>query len=616
MHGHFILGINYWPRHHGVRMWQEWDPSEIEREFVEIKKLGLEVVRIFLLWRDFQPRENYVDEQALSYFDELLNIAHKCSMRIVPTFFVGNMSGEVWDIPWRRGRDVYKNPALLNAQLYLVRLFAERYKENGRIVFWDLANEPDLGFAASSTEDTKRWSRLLYGEIKKYDTNHPVTMGMHQGSLLKDNKFRPQDLSSFTDFMSMHAYPIYTTLCPDPPNSIRPTYLPAFLCQLTSALTEKKVLIEEFGVSSQLMSEQQQQNYYESVLFSLISNGALGALAWCFSDYSQDESSPYNTTPYEVSFGITSKEGREKPGARAIRKFSSILKKSDFSKLRREEPKAAIAVPRCYHDNPDEEISAEITARVLFSSYLLAKQAGYNVDLISLEDDFAKYRLIFLPSIPRRGALNVKDWHKIMGYVNSGGTVYCSYHGVAFQELEDFFGMSIEYIADVDSGSITFTSTGEKPLPVEINIKTVKSNRLLLQDAERIWMRNQYGEVAIASRSYGKGHAVFCVYPVELYISYIPNIYSGTLLYRVYEEIAKTAGLFPTINKSPGVEGCLFYSGNRRVIVLTNHQSKQIAVKLPGNGKNVQYKDIYSNEIISQADVVLQGNEGKVLEFI
>ena len=48
----FLLGVNYWPRHHGVKMWKEWNSEEIDSEFGEIKALGMNVVRVFLTWFD------------------------------------------------------------------------------------------------------------------------------------------------------------------------------------------------------------------------------------------------------------------------------------------------------------------------------------------------------------------------------------------------------------------------------------------------------------------------------------------------------------------------------------------------------------------------------------
>ena len=51
----FTLGVNYWPRRKAMRFWADFDRAEVREEFSVIAELGLHVVRIFLLWDDWQP---------------------------------------------------------------------------------------------------------------------------------------------------------------------------------------------------------------------------------------------------------------------------------------------------------------------------------------------------------------------------------------------------------------------------------------------------------------------------------------------------------------------------------------------------------------------------------
>ena len=51
----FVLGVNYWPRRKAMYWWNNFDASEVREEFSVIREIGLKVVRLFLLWDDFQP---------------------------------------------------------------------------------------------------------------------------------------------------------------------------------------------------------------------------------------------------------------------------------------------------------------------------------------------------------------------------------------------------------------------------------------------------------------------------------------------------------------------------------------------------------------------------------
>ncbi len=89
----FILGVNYWPRKKAMYWWKDFEHAEVESEFAEIAALKLQVVRIFLLWEDFQPKSDRVSDRALSDLGTVLDVAHALGIKVMPTFFTGHMSG-------------------------------------------------------------------------------------------------------------------------------------------------------------------------------------------------------------------------------------------------------------------------------------------------------------------------------------------------------------------------------------------------------------------------------------------------------------------------------------------------------------------------------------------
>ena len=139
--GGFTLGVNYWPRKKGMYWWKGFDRAEVETEFAEIAALGLQVVRFFLLWEDFQPGPERLNDAALSNLGIVLDTAHATGLKAMPTFFTGHMSGVNWWPAWatgrqedpsgmlriadgqytvRRGRDPYIDPFMLDAELRLI----------------------------------------------------------------------------------------------------------------------------------------------------------------------------------------------------------------------------------------------------------------------------------------------------------------------------------------------------------------------------------------------------------------------------------------------------------------------------------------------------------------
>ena len=96
----FLLGVNYWPRKKAMFWWKRFDKGEVESEFAEIAAWGLDIVRIFLMWDDFQPAPFTLNHQALADLGTVLDVAHATGLRVTPTFFVGHMSGINWAPTW------------------------------------------------------------------------------------------------------------------------------------------------------------------------------------------------------------------------------------------------------------------------------------------------------------------------------------------------------------------------------------------------------------------------------------------------------------------------------------------------------------------------------------
>ena len=51
----FLMGCNYWSSEAGISMWHKWSEEAVEKDFAALKESGVNCVRLFPLWSDFQP---------------------------------------------------------------------------------------------------------------------------------------------------------------------------------------------------------------------------------------------------------------------------------------------------------------------------------------------------------------------------------------------------------------------------------------------------------------------------------------------------------------------------------------------------------------------------------
>ncbi|MEX1343180.1 MAG: hypothetical protein AB1Z63_00770, partial [Candidatus Limnocylindrales bacterium] len=99
----FPVGVNYWPRRKAMYWWRDFERDEVAEEFDVIAGLGMRLVRLFLLWEDFQPTPDTVSAQALDHLTAVAEVAAERGLGLDVTFFTGHMSGPNWSPAWLLG---------------------------------------------------------------------------------------------------------------------------------------------------------------------------------------------------------------------------------------------------------------------------------------------------------------------------------------------------------------------------------------------------------------------------------------------------------------------------------------------------------------------------------
>ncbi len=386
----FVLGINYWPRKKAMYWWKEFDGGEVKAEFAEIAALGARVVRLFLMWEDFQPEPWSLDSHRLDDLVRVMDAADEAGLQVMPAFFTGNMSGIFWLPSWavtdrprsrhgllmveghysdREPRDPFEDPFMLRVELFQIRGIVPALASHPALFGWDLANELDELRNPDSYHGGWLWSYLLSEEIRKLDPRHSVTYGAHTPSLSRYNGFSVGDLAESNDYLSMHGYPLYSDMARGPLDS---DFVP-FLNQLTESLGAKPTLFQEFGlctapegekghyIEDEFLGEKKRQylageeeggTYYREVLEKLYRAGSLGAFAWCFSDYDPRiwDRPPFDRAIRERTFGITRADGSLKPAGVEFQQFARRLKAGEVRGWGKERATLPVLTEEYYQD--------------------------------------------------------------------------------------------------------------------------------------------------------------------------------------------------------------------------------------------------------------------------
>src|SRR6476469_8875594 len=163
----WAVGCNYIPSNaiNQLEMWQEetFSPELIDRELAMAAELGFNTIRVFLhnlLWQE--NAQGFVNR-----IDMFLRIANKHGIRSMLVLF-----DSVWD-PFPKlgkqpqpkhnvhnsgwvqcpGYDILNNPARYEDLREYVQGIGPRFKNDERVLIWDLFNEPDNMNIASYKDD-------------------------------------------------------------------------------------------------------------------------------------------------------------------------------------------------------------------------------------------------------------------------------------------------------------------------------------------------------------------------------------------------------------------------------------------------------------------------------
>ncbi|MEN0086694.1 MAG: cellulase family glycosylhydrolase [Leifsonia sp.] len=597
------LGANFWSRTGGPLMWTRYDPAVVREELRVLADHGLNMTRSFFYWPDFHPTPDSLDEQCVANFADFLDAHTEAGMTTVPTFLVGHMSGENWDPVWREGRDLYRDVWFVGRQAWYVRELTARFASHPAVAGWLLTNEVPIYGGEAPRPIVDAWASLLVDAVRAGGGTQPVAVGDGAWGIETtghDNGFSVRDLAEFTDFIGPHVYRMET-------DQIRQHLKAAFIAEL-SATHGLPVIMEEFGLTSDFVSDAGAASYYRQLLYSTLLAGATGWIAWNNTDYDDlADQRPYSHHPFEMHFGITDRHGNPKPPLRELARFAAALAAIELPQVRRSPVDAALVVPsHLAEDYPftNEAERAHIVATGE-QAYVAAHEAHIPVAVVREKADGglpAGYGLYLLPSVKQ---LCATSWEQLVSLARDGATVYASYaHGTSgvqrgpwWAHTEELFGVRMdsayglaEPVAD-DTVVLRFTSDfGPLTAGTELRFAAAgnENGRTYLPvraTSGEVVAVDAHGRPAIVVQKHGAGRAVLSTYPLEFFAAAQARV-NPEQTWRLYDALAAVADVErDVLLDDPRVftDTLVHADGRRFVVFLSQHETPvTVTPSVPG----------------------------------
>ncbi len=318
-------GVNYWPGSCGVEMWLRWPEAEIRHDLALIRDLGLNSVRFFLRWQDFEPQPGEYDATMFDRLAQFLAWCGEYELWAQPSLFVGWMSGGTFWPAWKGERNLFADPWLVERSAAFARRAAETIAPfHARLLGIDQGNELCClsDSVAAPPERVIAWCAAINAAIRDPYPQALIISGNEQNQIVNDTGWR-FEAQPGTDLYSMHGYPVPAWHSLDFDGMTDPlcqSLLP-FYTQIARAFGP--VMVQEFGTIV-TFGQRQQDEYLKAVLPACWVSGANGFLWWCLRDIRADVH-PYLSNRFESMLGLVDDQDRVKPGLEYFIEFARSI---------------------------------------------------------------------------------------------------------------------------------------------------------------------------------------------------------------------------------------------------------------------------------------------------
>ena len=621
----FFNGVNYWASHAGIDMWREWDSDAVESDLIKLSSLGMDTLRVFPLWRDFQPitpllggagilrevshGETFLDDGSeeakagvspimMEHFEEFCALAEKYNFKVIVGMITGWMSGRTYCPPAMTGKNLITDPFCVKWQVRFIKYFIKRFKNKNCIVAWELGNECNcLEVMGSAADEAYRWTQCMTDAMRSVDSTRPILSGMHTLAEV-DGAWTIVDQAELCDVLTTHPYPIFTRNCElDPIVSPRCILHAPAETVLYADIGKRDCFVEEIGFLGPCMGgEEVIAQFVHANLFNAWAHNSIGFLWWLGFDCTHKKLgvAPYDWCEVERELGLMDVNGNLKKSALAYMDFTNFLKDFPYKQLPVRNKNAVCIL------NPDNWDGA-------FGSFLLAKRAGLELIYANKSKPIIEDSSLYI--LPGGNEWSFIRWHvyeQLLEKVRNGATLLITYDKQMISPFDKVVGCTS--LCRRKSKELNFEIDGEKlSMPRDFMFELEPTTaEVVLYDSE--------GFPLLTKNPYGKGNVLFFNAPLESFFATEPFVPSETKGYeKIYLYAKNCAQIEECVEKKNPLTAITIHKidDKKSLICIMNNTREEQRDSFVLNG--VKITKIYRGEIetkknetvISAADAVI-----------
>ncbi|MGI5418382.1 glycoside hydrolase 5 family protein [Actinomadura luteofluorescens] len=325
------FGVNYVPSKNWWFSWSDWDRASIAADLDDIASLGMDHIRVMLIWSELQPNATYVRGEQLDRLEELLDLADRRQLDVQVTVLNGAVSGVLFVPPHLISnsdgtiRNVLTDPTAIEREQWLLTRIAERIGRHRRFMGFDLSNEihwfaKPLGMAATQAQGDA-WHTTLFDTCEKVAPGKVHVSGIDHWPWQNDEYWTRHGLATSGTMTANHTWAGWTQVIQRYGSlSTASTHYSEFFIELIKAFhtdPRRKVWIEETGVSTVWMDAADIPVWTERSIRAMADCTGLFGITWWDSHDLNPDLSGYVDLEYDL--GLFTNKRELKPIGKTIR---------------------------------------------------------------------------------------------------------------------------------------------------------------------------------------------------------------------------------------------------------------------------------------------------------
>ncbi len=319
------FGVNYVPTRSWWYCWNDFDAFAIARDLDAIASLGLDHIRIMLLWPMFQVNPTVVSAIHKERLATLMGLAKERGLDVCVVALNGWLSGYKFDPSFLNGKSIYTAEDIISSEEFYFREIAGVANAFDNFLGFDLGNEINC-YQQADIADGDAWMTRLLDVAHQVSPGKVHVNGVDHQPWFREATFSPEALTAAQAIVPLHCWTFFTGALERGDALDRPAVnLLAALAANTRAHASdaaKPIWVQEYGSTQEWMTETEQMKYIERTTLRAIEGGVSWFTWWC----SHDIDPMYEFASLEYGLGMMTVDNAVKPYAKVFHEIADAYR--------------------------------------------------------------------------------------------------------------------------------------------------------------------------------------------------------------------------------------------------------------------------------------------------